>query len=273
MKIEVRLAIFVLCVSCLSTWLYAAEPVQVTEAEDAYIGHPAARDTRGHDSGKASVHLSAAAAGKPDGYVEIVSELPYDVYHVFVRVWSGSFEAQHYGDGTYTLKVGDMEVPIHKVNGTVEMYGDADNWVWLRTNNAVPIGKGVKIRISSTWVWAFVDLFATSTDPQYIPEKEEIEKYPVMTALKIQQAPKLDGKLAEAFWEKSQMTDSFSRRDAGGPPSRKTKAMCVWTDEALYVGMRCFEKNMTQVVADITVDDGPVFRDETALSRYARMTA
>ena len=177
-----------------------AESLQIQEAEDCNIGFPAIKDSRSNASGQANVHLSGADGGKTGGYVECTSELPYDVYYVFARARAGTLANPYFAEGTYNVNAGGMDAATVWIKGSLQVVGDADNWVWVRTKNAVPIGKGNKVRISSSWVYGMVDVIAIAKDSQYIHEKEDIEKFPVITALKVTTGPALDGKLDDPCW-------------------------------------------------------------------------
>jgi len=256
--LRIAITALLLC-SCWCQSEPTAAQVQKIEAEDGHIVRPAMVDRRGHDSGGASVHLG----GKPGGYVEITSELPYDVYYIFVRARAGTFEDPHYGDQAYKVHVGRDEYMLSAVKGTLELAGDADNWVWFRTTNAVPIGKGNVIRIDSNWVYGMVDLIIVSKDPEHIAPKEEIDKSPVLTALKVSQAPVVDGVLDEPCWKAAPVAGEFNRRDGDGRPTQKTHVQAVWTDEVLYVAMVCFDQDMSSVVAHVKEHDGPVYNDDS----------
>ena len=240
--------------------LPAQEAVLRIEAEKATLGGKAAPDSRGDDSAGASAHYM----GSTESYVEVVSTLPYDVYYVFVRVRAGSYEQPHYGDAAYSAVVDSGEQAVlAPVEGTRVMAGDANNWVWQRSIRALPIGRDGKVRIVTTWAYAMVDVVAIAKDPHYIMPQEELARTPLIAAVKVAVGPVVDGTIDEECWQQAQVVNTFSSVDADAIPATLTEAMTVWTDDALYIAMRCYEADMARLKASIVEQDGPVFQDDS----------
>lgn len=83
-------------------------------------------------------------------------------------------------------------------------------------------------------------------------EAEYLKVYPVLPraqAPKLEQAPKLDGKLDDEFWTKAAKLSAF-QRNVGGP-TEIGPATDVWiatAGETFYIGARCHEKDMAGLI-------------------------
>ena len=61
------------------------------------------------------------------------------------------------------------------------------------------------------------------------------------TAFKIQQAPHMDGRLDEAVWKQAPKSPRYTDILTGGPVIHDTRAMILWDDENLYIGVQAEE--------------------------------
>ncbi len=90
----------------------------------------------------------------------------------------------------------------------------------------------------------------------------------ILTAERVdpEQAPILDGRLDEAVWATAQPATGFRQQEPtpGAPASQRTEARVVYTDEAVYVGMRLFDSSPDSVRAQFVRRD-----DSEAVSDWA----
>ncbi len=77
-------------------------------------------------------------------------------------------------------------------------------------------------------------------------------------------APVIDGKLDDAVWSRAEATDAFTQTEPreGAPPTERTEIRVLFDSDALYVAIRCFERDPTQIIstqmkrdADLHFDD------------------
>jgi hypothetical protein len=76
-------------------------------------------------------------------------------------------------------------------------------------------------------------------------------------------APKIDGRLNDAFWSGAEALDNFTQYEPreGGVPSEKTVAYIGYDRNNLYIGVRCFDSDPKAVRACLTERD-KVFGDD-----------
>ncbi|MEE8251968.1 MAG: carbohydrate binding family 9 domain-containing protein, partial [Gemmatimonadales bacterium] len=70
-------------------------------------------------------------------------------------------------------------------------------------------------------------------------------------------APELDGVLDDQVWARAPVATDFIQRDPdeGEPGTERTEVRVVYTDAALYVGVRAFDSNPEQIAAQLTRRD------------------
>src|SRR5260221_2858333 len=61
----------------------------------------------------------------------------------------------------------------------------------------------------------------------------------------------LDGKLDEPFWQTAAFIDNFTQRelDFGKPASELTRVAIVYDRLSLYIGVWCYQRNVSQIRA------------------------
>ncbi|HET6528350.1 MAG TPA: DUF5916 domain-containing protein, partial [Balneolaceae bacterium] len=88
---------------------------------------------------------------------------------------------------------------------------------------------------------------------------------PVIQAVRIQDGESiaLDGKLDETIWQRAPVATGFIQRvpHGGEPATEKTEAYIVYTEEALYVGVRAYDSAMDSVAATLFRKDGSAYSD------------
>ena len=83
-----------------------------------------------------------------------------------------------------------------------------------------------------------------------------------LTAVRTTQVPTIDGKLDDPAWQKAWLETSFTQHfpDENKPPAQRTEVRVLYNDEAIYLGIRCFDTHPEKIVAQLTRRD----RDNSA---------
>lgn len=79
------------------------------------------------------------------------------------------------------------------------------------------------------------------------------------TAVKTQESIKIDGHLNEEVWNKKPDFHSFYQYvpNNGASPSSKTEAWFYYSDQGVYIGIKCYEENADSIYKELRVrDDG-----------------
>ncbi|HKK46846.1 MAG TPA: DUF5916 domain-containing protein, partial [Balneolaceae bacterium] len=90
-------------------------------------------------------------------------------------------------------------------------------------------------------------------------------KFPTLKAVRL--SPKkvihLDGQLDEPIWENVPIATGFIQRSPhdGEPASEKTEVRVIYTDKALYVGIKAYDDAMDSVAATLFRKDGEAYSD------------
>jgi len=84
-------------------------------------------------------------------------------------------------------------------------------------------------------------------------EKKEIQ------AVRVSEAPKIDGKLDELVWEKAHIARDFVMFDPGNgdaePKDQKTEVKIIYDDEAIYIGAAMYDANPENILRQFTERD------------------
>src|SRR4029077_21092509 len=72
---------------------------------------------------------------------------------------------------------------------------------------------------------------------------------PMATAIRVQQAPDMDGKLDDPIWATDTAVTDFRQVDPheGQPASERTEVRVLYTDDALYIGIRAFDDSASKI--------------------------
>ena len=86
----------------------------------------------------------------------------------------------------------------------------------------------------------------------------------LLTIPKVEQAPKIDGKLDDDCWAKGAVAKDFLQRrpEEGEPATEKTEVRICRDDRALYIGARCFDSQPDKIRAGVMQRDAPVKGDD-----------
>ncbi len=107
-------------------------------------------------------------------------------------------------------------------------------------------------------------LLFSITDSPCAEEAERIHPQRTITAVRINpEIPKIDGILDDEVWQHAPVSSDFLQKDPdeGEPATEKTTVQIVYDDEALYVGVLCYDSEPDKVVAQLTRRDGWVESD------------
>ncbi len=86
---------------------------------------------------------------------------------------------------------------------------------------------------------------------------------PVVTAIKADTAPVLDGNLDDGVWQQGEWYTNFALLGEGQrPATAQTRFKVAFDAEKLYFAVECFEPNMDQLVGRATERDGKVHSDD-----------
>lgn len=95
--------------------------------------------------------------------------------------------------------------------------------------------------------------------------KSDNSARPAIQAFKLdtKSAIKLDGKLDETIWQRASVATGFTQRtpDDGDPATEKTEAQIIYTDDAIYVGIKAYDSAMDSVAATLFRKDGSAYSD------------
>lgn len=96
--------------------------------------------------------------------------------------------------------------------------------------------------------------------------QEAVKDHPrkIITAIRINpEPPVIDGVLNDEIWQKAPSSGNFLQRNPkeANPPSEETKIQLAYDDDAIYVGVTCYDKEPDKIVARLTRRDGWVESD------------
>jgi hypothetical protein len=88
------------------------------------------------------------------------------------------------------------------------------------------------------------------------------------TAVRIQQAPRVDGRLTEEIWRTAPAVTGFVQREPneGAPAPDKTEIRFAYDDDALYVGLRMFSRDPKTIRALVTRRDDETSSESSCIS-------
>lgn len=95
------------------------------------------------------------------------------------------------------------------------------------------------------------------------------------TAARIAQTPPhIDGVLDDEVWQQTPACGGFVQNEPieGDPVSAETIFRIAYDEEALYVGIRCFDSDPDGLVARLTRRDGEAEADRVSLSLLTRIS-
>jgi hypothetical protein len=93
---------------------------------------------------------------------------------------------------------------------------------------------------------------------------------PTLQALRVEQAPILDGHLDEPCWNSGSVLDAFTQVEPieGIAPTERTEVRFRFTRSRLYIGIRCFDSEPNQIRATQMQHDGSLEADDLVLVAF-----
>ncbi len=121
-----------------------------------------------------------------------------------------------------------------------------------RTNQITP---------SAALILALLHLPAVAQEEK---NKEELYRRPSITALRVETPPVLDGKMNDAAWANAQVSEPLRQEqpDEGARATEKTVFRVVYTSEALYIGVWCFDREPEKIISRLMSRDSPLPKDD-----------
>ena len=89
---------------------------------------------------------------------------------------------------------------------------------------------------------------------------EAVNPRPSVNALRVEQPPMIDGMLDEAAWQQAPVAGDFVQQDPddGEPITERTEFRVLYDDNALYIGVWCYDSEPHKIIArSMTRDDYP----------------
>lgn len=100
---------------------------------------------------------------------------------------------------------------------------------------------------------AIILLFFFTTIVYSQNEKKEIQ------AVRVSESPKIDGKLDDSAWQKSNIASDFVMYEPGSgdaePKDQRTEVRVVYDDEAIYIGAILYDSNPDKILKQLTERD------------------
>jgi hypothetical protein len=92
-----------------------------------------------------------------------------------------------------------------------------------------------------------VDAQSRANGPSSLPD--EVSR--VTQAIRVDHPPILDGTLDDPLWQSAKLVTDFRQREPyeGEPPSEKTEVRILYTRNAIYFGVRCYDSEPSRIVA------------------------
>ncbi len=99
-----------------------------------------------------------------------------------------------------------------------------------------------------------------------------ISQEKVAVATRTRQPPTIDGDLSDPVWAQTVPIEDFTQQspDEGHPPSQRTEVRILYDDQAIYFGIRCFDRYPAAIVAKLTRRDRDSFSDNISLDLDTR---
>ncbi|MBA2585493.1 MAG: hypothetical protein H0U99_03310, partial [Chthoniobacterales bacterium] len=98
---------------------------------------------------------------------------------------------------------------------------------------------------------------------------------PYVRALRVEQAPRIDGVLDDACWRTTEALTNFAQvlPVAGAQPSERTEIRFAYTRDVLFIAIRCFDREPEKILVKTMQRDNPFDSDDyvkIAFDTFAR---
>jgi hypothetical protein len=96
----------------------------------------------------------------------------------------------------------------------------------------------------------------------------EYQPKAIVRALRVPQAPSIDGRLTEESWDRAEPASEFTQRDPdeGQPATERTELRILYDDDALYVGLRLFDREPGLIARRFSTRDSGADADSVQVS-------
>ena len=96
----------------------------------------------------------------------------------------------------------------------------------------------------------------------------EYQPQATIRAHKVAEPPSIDGTLAEESWTRAPATADFTQRDPdeGKPATERTELRVLYDDDALYIGVRLFDREPALIARRLSTRDGSADADSVQVS-------
>jgi len=112
--------------------------------------------------------------------------------------------------------------------------------------------------LCAAWCWL---LGIAACHAAYLPP-DHVERTPLVTAVRTNAPPILDGDLSDACWMKACPLDGFVLHNEPVLAVRQTTAYVAYDDANLYIAFRCTEPDPGKIKAEVDRADGRVWTDD-----------
>ena len=91
-----------------------------------------------------------------------------------------------------------------------------------------------------------VEAESRANGPSSLPDKESR----TAQAMRVDHPPKLDGTLDDPLWQSAKLVSDFRQREPheGEPPTEKTEVRILYTRNAIYFGVHCYDSEPSRIV-------------------------
>ena len=119
-------------------------------------------------------------------------------------------------------------------------------------------------RLRTAWVHAAVAGLVAVLWPEPASALQESRQLYTVSAVRVDEAPVLDGVLDEAVWLRAAVVDEFVQQepDDGAPATERTEVLILYDAENLYIGLRAHDSESGGIVATEMRRDSQRILDE-----------
>ena len=96
------------------------------------------------------------------------------------------------------------------------------------------------------------------------PETATPPGRPVLEAMRVEEGPKIDGRLDEPIWQRAPATLPLTQclPKQGQPMTERTACRVLYSEDYLYIGIWCYDSNPSGIIARTMDRDGALYVDD-----------
>jgi hypothetical protein len=108
--------------------------------------------------------------------------------------------------------------------------------------------------------------------PNVVAAATQPRKSPTLTAVRTNKRVALDGKLDEPAWQRAWIETNFTQNfpDEAKPPTERTELRVLYDDQAVYIGIRCYDSEPDKIVSRLTRRDRDIEADKVIVDISSR---